>query len=84
MHFVPVYWLLKVLTLDEGKLLVCVPSTPENEVIVELQYLILQIWAPKFVQGLLASITDVAVRRLARNILGERYVSTAVSHSLQT
>lgn len=30
-------------------------------------------------QGLFASMTDMAIRRLTRNVLGERYVSTAVS-----
>jgi hypothetical protein len=48
-------------------------------VVLDHKYRESQIWAPKFVQGLLASITDIAVRRLSRNVLGDRYVSTAVS-----
>ncbi|KAF8508374.1 glycosyltransferase family 22 protein [Gautieria morchelliformis] len=63
MLFAPVYWMLKILGLDEP-------------------YLLVWIWAPKVVQGLFASITDVAVRRLARNTLGDRYVSMTFFLSL--
>ena len=37
-----------------------------------------QIVAPKVLHGCLAAGTDIYVRRLARNVLGERYVSAAV------
>ncbi|KAF8510994.1 Alg9-like mannosyltransferase family-domain-containing protein [Hysterangium stoloniferum] len=40
-------------------------------------YWLVKIWAPKIVQGLIASMTDIGVRRLARNAIGEKYVSTA-------
>ncbi|KAF8590085.1 glycosyltransferase family 22 protein [Ramaria rubella] len=61
MLFAPVYWVLKVASLDGSDML---------------------IWAPKIVQGLFASITDIAICRLARNVLGERYVPTAFILSL--
>ncbi|EEB90832.1 hypothetical protein MPER_10913 [Moniliophthora perniciosa FA553] len=40
----------------------------------------LVILGPRFIHGALAALTDIALCELTRKIIGERYVSTAVSH----
>ncbi|KII89152.1 glycosyltransferase family 22 protein [Plicaturopsis crispa FD-325 SS-3] len=58
---VPVYWILKTLSLDSGWLMVA---------------------GPKILHGCFAALTDIWIRELSRNILGERYVSTTYFLSL--
>ncbi|KAL4246066.1 Mannosyltransferase, partial [Abortiporus biennis] len=40
------------------------------------------IWGPKILHGVLASGTDIALARLTRRVLGEKYVTTAIFLSL--
>jgi GPI mannosyltransferase 3 len=71
---VPIYWLLKILCLDETFLLVrfcillCRCCTHERKIA-----------APKMLHGLLAAGTDIWVRELSEKTLGQRYVHATVS-----
>jgi phosphatidylinositol glycan class B len=74
---VPIYWFLKVTALDTlgtlgDWLVVCSSLACFNR----LNYC--QIGGPRILHGGLASLTDIFLCSLTRNVIGERYVSTAV------
>jgi phosphatidylinositol glycan class B len=74
---VPIYWLLKVTGLDSSWLLVC--KWLLNLVALTSRCSWPQIAGPRVMHGAFAALTDIWVGKLARQILGDRYASTAVS-----
>lgn len=75
---VPIYYVLKFLYLDDTRLLVddltLIPLCTNHGSHLE------QVWAPKVLHGVLASMTDIWLCSLTHRVLGERYVRIAVSH----
>jgi GPI mannosyltransferase 3 len=71
---VPIYWLLKILRLDETFLLVrCFIFLLHNYTHER------KTAAPKVSHGLLAAGTDIWVRELSRKTLGQRHIPATVS-----
>jgi GPI mannosyltransferase 3 len=72
--WIPVYWILSITGLHETSALVSWFCPFPCMLLTEA----LQIWAPKIMSGILASITDIAVCRLSSQLLGPRAVPITV------
>jgi hypothetical protein len=73
--FVPLYYALKLLRLDNAIVLVRAACCTR---LVVLSLVALQIWAPKVLTGIVASITDCSVYRLTYLLFGRDYATVAV------
>jgi phosphatidylinositol glycan class B len=73
--FVPVFYTLKLLRLDNMTVLVRAAYCTRLAVLSQVA---LQIWAPKVLTGIVASITDSSVYQLAYLLFGRQYATVAV------